>query len=123
MLKKLPHRGTPVETPDGRGIVADVATLKGEVRVKFEDGDSVRFGNYKLGDFKTVERKDKGNAENKPQSKETPVEGEAEPKKNKRGRRDKKKPRSKNGGDSANTPKPAKSAEKPIISPSDDDAE
>ncbi len=51
MLEKLPHRNAVVETPDGRGIVVDVATLKGEIKVKFEEGDSYRFGTYKLGEF------------------------------------------------------------------------
>ncbi len=51
MLKKLPHKGAVVETADGKGVVADVATLKGEIRVKFETGDSVRFATYKLGEF------------------------------------------------------------------------
>lgn len=51
MIGKLPTRGTAVETPDGKGVVVDVATLKGAVKVKFDDGDTVRFGSYKLGEF------------------------------------------------------------------------
>lgn len=53
MLKKLPARGTVADTPDGRGVIVDIATLKGEVRVKFDDGDVTRFGIYKVEDIKT----------------------------------------------------------------------
>lgn len=46
-LKRLPRKGEKVKTPDGEGIVADVATLKGNVRVRFQEGeDSVRFETY-----------------------------------------------------------------------------
>lgn len=51
MLKKLPHKGTVVNTPDGKGVVVEVATLKGEIKVKFDDGDNFKFSNYKLGEF------------------------------------------------------------------------
>lgn len=53
MLKKLPAKGAVADTPDGRGVIVDVATLKGEVRVKFDDGDVTRFGMYKVEDIKT----------------------------------------------------------------------
>ena len=53
MLKRLPSKGTVADTPDGRGIIVDVATLKGEVRVKFDDGDITRYGMYKVEDIKT----------------------------------------------------------------------
>ncbi len=58
MLKKLPARGSKVETPDGEGIVADVATLKGEIKVRFNDsnGELIKFENYKLGEFKCNKR-------------------------------------------------------------------
>lgn len=52
MLKKLPRRGETVETADGVGVVADVETLKGQIKVKFESGDSFKMETYKLGDFK-----------------------------------------------------------------------
>lgn len=51
MLKKLPNKGTVVETPDGKGVVIDVATLKGIIKVKFGDGENVGFGSYKIGEF------------------------------------------------------------------------
>lgn len=51
MLKKLPNKGAVVETPDGKGVVIDVATLKGIIKVKFGDGENVSFGSYKLGEF------------------------------------------------------------------------
>lgn len=53
MLKRLPSKGTVVDTPDGRGVIVDIATLKGEVRVKFDDGDVTRYGMYKVEDIKT----------------------------------------------------------------------
>lgn len=53
MLKRLPSKGAVVDTPDGRGVIVDIATLKGEVRVKFDDGDVMRYGMYKLEDIKT----------------------------------------------------------------------
>ncbi len=59
MLKKLPYKGAVVSTPDGRGVVTDIATLKGEIKVKFEDGDGFRFGSYKLGEFKPLHSKPK----------------------------------------------------------------
>jgi len=51
MLKKLPNKGAVVETPDGKGVVIDVATLKGIIKVKFGDGENVSFGSYKIGEF------------------------------------------------------------------------
>lgn len=56
MLKKLPHKGALVKTSDGTGTVVDVATLKGAVKVKFEDGDSFRFGSYKIGEFEVIRK-------------------------------------------------------------------
>ncbi len=63
MLKKMPNKGMTVETPDGRGVVVDVATLKGEIKVKFEDGENVRFDTYKLGEFKFNKPKKQENEE------------------------------------------------------------
>ncbi len=54
MLKKLPKKGETVETADGVGKVADVMTLKGAIRVRYEIGDGVKFENYSLGDFKVI---------------------------------------------------------------------
>ncbi len=50
MLEKMPKRGDAVETPDGPGIVADTATLKGQVKVKFvnEEGETVKFETYEI---------------------------------------------------------------------------
>lgn len=55
MLKKLPNKGSLIDTPDGKGLVVDVATLKGEVKVKFDSGDAVRFANYKVADINSDE--------------------------------------------------------------------
>lgn len=54
MLKKIPDRGTLVETPDGTGMVVDSATLKGQVKVKFTDGDTVLFKTYGIEDIKCL---------------------------------------------------------------------
>ncbi len=45
--KHMPKVGSQIDTPDGRGTVAEVAVLAGKVKVKFtaEDG-TVTFGNY-----------------------------------------------------------------------------
>lgn len=59
MLEKLPRKGEMVDTADGRGMVIDVATLKGIIKVKFEDGENVRFDSYKLGEFTMLRRADK----------------------------------------------------------------
>lgn len=49
-LRRLPRKGEKVKTPDGEGVVADVATLKGNVRVRFQEGeDAVRFETYPVG--------------------------------------------------------------------------
>lgn len=56
MLKKLPHKGALVKTADGTGTVVDVATLKGAVKVKFEEGDAFRFGSYKIGEFEVLKK-------------------------------------------------------------------
>lgn len=52
ILKRMPPKGAVAETPDGKGVIVDVATLKEEVKVKFDDGDVVRFGTYKVSDIK-----------------------------------------------------------------------
>ncbi len=50
MLKKMPHKGEKVETPDGIGVVADTGTLKGLVKVRFFDqnGEPGKTENYYL---------------------------------------------------------------------------
>lgn len=61
MLSKMPKRGDRVETPDGIGVVADTATLKGQIKVKFIDdnGETLRFENYVLGDFGVLDKNGK----------------------------------------------------------------
>ncbi len=58
MLKKMPRKGDKVETPDGIGTVVDTATLKGTVRVKFQDenGESVKFEQYQMGEFQSLKK-------------------------------------------------------------------
>jgi len=61
MLAKMPKRGDKVETPDGVGIVADTATLKGQIKVKFpdENGETGRLETYVLGDFRSLDKNGK----------------------------------------------------------------
>ncbi len=55
MLRRLPKRGEKVATPDGEGVVADVATLKGNVRVRFQEGEeAVRFETYPVDQLKST---------------------------------------------------------------------
>ncbi len=54
MLKQLPMKGSMVETADGKGVVIDVATLKGIIKVKFSNGDDSRIESYKIGEFKIL---------------------------------------------------------------------
>ena len=59
MLVKMPRRGDKVDTPSGVGIVAETATLKGQIKVKFQDenSDVVKFETYKLGEFKCLNKR------------------------------------------------------------------
>lgn len=54
MLKKMPTKGMTVETDDGVGIVVDTSTLKGQIKVRFTDGDTFKVEPYKLGEFKIL---------------------------------------------------------------------
>ena len=123
MIKRLPRRGDIVETDDGEGVVSDVATLKGEIKVKFGEGDSVRVASYKTGEYKKIGSgkpqnnddviiEDEENSEElaKILKEDEPVEEEKKPEKNK-GYREKKKFK-KNNGD-----------RKTVINPSSDDPE
>lgn len=58
MLSKLPKRGDKVETPDGIGVVADTATLKGQIKVRFqdEDGENMRMETYVLADLNPLDK-------------------------------------------------------------------
>ncbi len=61
MLAKMPKKGDKVETPDGIGIVAETATLKGQIKVKFPDesGETGRLETYVLGDFQSLDKNGK----------------------------------------------------------------
>ncbi len=77
MLEKLPRKGEMVDTADGRGMVIDVATLKGIIKVKFEDGENVRFDSYKLGEFTMTRRADKSApAPQEPENEELDIQEE-----------------------------------------------
>ncbi len=75
MLSKMPKRGDKVETPDGVGIVADTATLKGQIKVKFVDdnGETLRFENYVLGDFGILDKNGKVRLTRSEEQEEKPV--------------------------------------------------
>jgi len=56
LLKVTPRAGSLVKTPDGNGIVSDVAVLKGMVRVKFTEGEAVSFKSYNIADLKILKK-------------------------------------------------------------------
>ena len=53
-LKKLPNIGAIVKTPDGKGEVDGVETLKEVVRVKFKDGDIFNYKKYDAKDITII---------------------------------------------------------------------
>lgn len=53
-LKRLPKVGALVKTPDGKGEVDSVETLKEIVRVKFRDGEGHFYKKYKALDLKVL---------------------------------------------------------------------
>lgn len=55
-LKNLPSKGAQVKTPDGIGTVSDVMTLKQQIRVKFGEGEDVKFADYSEGEYEVVGR-------------------------------------------------------------------
>ncbi len=68
MLHRLPKKGEKVHTPNGDGVVNDVATLKGQVRVKFQEPgeETFQFETYKVEEISPLHKKGWG----KPQSEE-----------------------------------------------------
>lgn len=72
--KETPAPGSLVDTPDGKGTVADVNVLKRELRVKFTDGeDNVSFKTYAVKSVKLL-RGTYGLKEKKSGKKETTEE-------------------------------------------------
>ena len=61
-FQKMPKVGSEVETPDGKGIVANNNMLKMEVKVKIENKDSYVYKDYKLEDVK-FKKKESQNAQ------------------------------------------------------------
>ena len=53
-LKRLPNVGAIVKTPDGKGEVDSVETLKEIIRVKFKDNDIYNYKKYKVEDIKVI---------------------------------------------------------------------
>ena len=53
-IKKLPNIGSIVKTPDGKGEVTGIETLKEVVKVKFEDDDVITYKKYKTEDIKVI---------------------------------------------------------------------
>ena len=70
--KKLPNIGAIVSTPDGKGEVTGIETLKEIVKVKFEDDDVVNYKKYKAEDIKVIKdiAKEQLNEEEKEYEKE-----------------------------------------------------
>ena len=70
--KKLPNIGAIVSTPDGKGEVTGIETLKEVVKVKYEDDDVVTYKKYKAEDIKVIKDnlKEQVNEEEKEYEKE-----------------------------------------------------
>ena len=66
LLKEVPKHGTPVQTPDGKGVVTDVALLKGTVKVKFENENETTFHVYDKADIRPLVKKDGENGQEPP---------------------------------------------------------
>ncbi len=71
-LKRLPNVGAIVKTPDGKGEVDSVETLKEIIRVKFKDNDIYNYKKYKVEDIKVIKDalKEQQNEEEKEYQKE-----------------------------------------------------
>lgn len=53
-LDRLPGIGAIVETPDGKGEVCGIETLKERIKVKLKDGEDTFFKRYDLKDIKII---------------------------------------------------------------------
>ncbi len=53
-LKKLPNIGAIVKTTDGKGEVDGVETLKELVRVRFKDGELIKFKKYNVDEITVI---------------------------------------------------------------------
>ena len=53
-LKRLPSVGSLVKTPDGKGEVDGVETLKERIKVKFKDGEGYFYKKYDAKDIKII---------------------------------------------------------------------
>ena len=71
-LERLPNIGAIVKTPDGKGEVDGVETLKEVVKVKFRDGDITTYKKYDVKDIKVLKdiAKEKPDQEEKEYQKE-----------------------------------------------------
>ena len=58
-LKRLPKVGSIVKTPEGKGTVENVETLKEVVRVKLKDGEDVYFKKFDIKDIKIIKNIEK----------------------------------------------------------------
>ena len=61
LMKDMPKPMTPVMTPDGEGVVEEVALMRGMVKVSFEIEDGKTVKEYKADDIKPVKKKRKDN--------------------------------------------------------------
>lgn len=58
-LEKLPKVGSIVQTPEGKGTVENVETLKEVIKVKLKDGDEFYFKKYKAEEIKIIKNVEK----------------------------------------------------------------
>ena len=57
MLKITPRQGTPVKTPEGRGVVESVSLLKGKLKVKFENDKENVLKEFDVKDVKPLKHR------------------------------------------------------------------
>ena len=53
-LQRLPNIGAIVKTPDGKGEVDGIETLKEIVKVKYKDGDIFTYKKYNVKDITVI---------------------------------------------------------------------
>ena len=58
-LKRLPKIGAIVQTPEGRGTVENIETLKEVVKVKLKDGEDFYFKKYNANEIKIIKNIEK----------------------------------------------------------------
>ncbi len=72
--KQMPKVGIEVTTPEGKGIVSNIDMLKMRVKVRLEEGDSVKYTDFDLGDIEGYKRLVPEDTEEEEEEKEKELE-------------------------------------------------